>query len=99
VLQPMELAHLHYNRGKTYEDYLGLRGLKRLGQKKWERKVLKVVVELREALEADYVVLGGGNAKKLKKLPDKTSLGSNANAFVGGVRLWKSSRIAPPSVG
>jgi polyphosphate glucokinase len=88
VLQPMELAHLPYKNGKTYEDYLGLRGLKRLGRKAWERKVLKVVTELREALEAEYVVLGGGNTKKLKQLPDKTKLGNNENAFLGGFRLW-----------
>lgn len=88
VLQPMELAHLPYKNGKTYEDYLGLRGLKRLGKKKWERKVNKVVTELRGALEADYVILGGGNAKKLKELPEKAKLGSNENAFLGGHRLW-----------
>jgi polyphosphate glucokinase len=88
VLQPMELAHLPYQHGKTYEDYLGLRGLERLGKKKWERKILKVVAELREALAADYVVLGGGNAKKLTELPEKAALGSNENAFVGGFRMW-----------
>jgi|SRR5579862_1832292 polyphosphate glucokinase len=89
VLQPMELAHLPYKNGKTYEDYLGLRGLKRLGRKKWQRQVYKVVAELRTALEADHVVIGGGNAKKLKPLPDNTILGSNENAFVGGFRMWK----------
>jgi polyphosphate glucokinase len=88
VLQPMELAHLPYQHGKTYEDYLGLRGLERLGKKKWQQKVLKVVAELRQALAADYVVLGGGNAKKLKELPEKTTLGSNENAFLGGFRMW-----------
>jgi polyphosphate glucokinase len=88
VLQPMELAHLPYQHGKTYEDYLGLRGLKRLGRKKWQQKVHKVVSELRQALAADYVVLGGGNAKKLTVLPEKTTLGSNENAFVGGFRMW-----------
>jgi polyphosphate glucokinase len=88
VLQPMEIAHLPYERGKTYEDFLGLRGLEKAGRKKWERKVHKVVKELREALAAEYVVLGGGNAKKLKKLPEKTSLGSNDNAFTGGFRMW-----------
>ncbi len=88
VLQPMELAHLPYKRGKTYEDYLGLRGLKRLGRKKWQRQVYKVVVELRAALEAEQVVLGGGNAKKLKKLPPGAVLGHNQNAFLGGFRMW-----------
>jgi polyphosphate glucokinase len=87
-LQPMELAHLPYKRGKTYEDYLGLRGLKRLGKKKWQRQVSKVATDLQEALEAEYVVLGGGNAKKLKKLPANVTLGNNDNAFLGGFRLW-----------
>jgi predicted NBD/HSP70 family sugar kinase len=87
VLAPMELAHLPYKRG-TYEDYLGLRGLKRLGRRKWQRQVFKVVADLREALEAEHVVLGGGNAKKLKKLPPGAILGENRNAFLGGLRMW-----------
>jgi polyphosphate glucokinase len=89
ILEPMELAHLPY-RKKTYEDYVGIRGLKRLGRKKWERHVGKVVTTLRDALEVEYVVLGGGNAKKLEadKLPPKTFLGDNRNAFLGGFRLW-----------
>ncbi len=91
IVQPMELAHLPYNGGKTYEDYLGLRGLERLGRKKWERKVTKIVAELREALEPDTIVLGGGNAKKLRKLPPNTLLGDNRNAFRGGFRMWKDS--------
>jgi polyphosphate glucokinase len=88
-LQPMELAHLIYKKGKTYEDYLGVRGLERLGKKKWRRHVAKVVELLKEALAADYVVLGGGNSKKLDTLPDGARLGKNENAFVGGFRLWK----------
>jgi polyphosphate glucokinase len=87
-LEPMELGHLPYRKGKTYEDYLGIRGLERLGKKKWEHHVLKVVNELREALCADEVVLGGGNSKKLTKLPLDTRLGSNDNAFIGGFRMW-----------
>ena len=91
VLEPMELAHLPY-RKRTYEDYLGLRGLQRLGKKKkWERHVFKVVEILREGLEADYVVLGGGNVKKLKNLPPKARRGDNQNAFLGGFRLWEPS--------
>jgi polyphosphate glucokinase len=89
TLQPMELAHLEYRKGKTYEDYLGLRGLERLGKKKWRRHVAQIVEQLKEALDADYVVIGGGNAKKLKTVPDGARLGSNANAFLGGFRLWK----------
>jgi predicted NBD/HSP70 family sugar kinase len=89
LLEPMELAHLIYKKGKTYEDYLGLRGLERLGKKKWRQQVAKVAKNLRVALEADYVVLGGGNSKKLKKLPPGTRLGSNENAFLGGFRMWE----------
>jgi len=89
VLEPMELAHLPYKKGKTYEDYLGLRGLEKLGRKKWEKEVGKVVAKLREAMQADHVVLGGGNAKKLEKLPPDCSLGSNRNAFIGGLRMWR----------
>jgi polyphosphate glucokinase len=88
VVEPMELAHLPYRRGKTYEDYLGIRGLKRLGRKKWAREVAKVVSLMRAALEPEEVVLGGGNVKKLNKLPPGTRLGNNANAFRGGSELW-----------
>jgi len=89
VLQPMELAHLFYRKGKTYEDYLGIRGLERLGKKKWRRHVATIVGLLKEALDADYVVLGGGNSKKLKTIPSGARLGKNENAFLGGFRLWK----------
>jgi polyphosphate glucokinase len=89
VLEPMELAHLIYKHGKTYEDYLGLRGLQRLGKKKWRKHVAKVAKKLKVALAADYVVLGGGNCKKLKELPPGTRLGGNQNAFLGGFRLWQ----------
>jgi polyphosphate glucokinase len=89
VLQPMELAHLLYRKGKTYEDYLGIRGLERLGKKKWRRHVATIVELLKDALDADYVVLGGGNSKKLKTIPAGARLGKNENAFLGGFRLWK----------
>ena len=92
VLEPMELAHLPYKNGRTYEDYVGLAGLKRLGKKKWRRHVADVVAQLEKAFQADYVVLGGGNAKLLKRLPPGTRLGDNANAFLGGFRLWQTSR-------
>jgi hypothetical protein len=91
ILEPMELAHLFYKKGKTYEDYLGIRGLKKYGKKKWRREVFKVTERLKAALEADYVVLGGGNSKKLKKLPPGARLGNNNNAFIGGFRLWRSN--------
>lgn len=88
VLEPMELAHLPYKKNRTYEDYIGLAGLKRLGKKRWRGHVNEVVKLLKAALEADYVILGGGNARLLKKLPPGTQLGDNANAFRGGFRLW-----------
>jgi len=88
VLEPMEVAHLPYKKGRTFEDYLGIRGLKRLGKKKWRRYVARVAEQLKSALEADYVVLGGGNAKLLKTLPPGCRLGDNSTAFTGGFRLW-----------
>jgi polyphosphate glucokinase len=90
-LEPMELAHLPYKK-RTYEDYAGLRGLKRLGRKKWLRHVFAIVDHLKDAMEADYVVLGGGNAKKLKKVPAGVRLGDNEKAFLGGFRLWGEQR-------
>ena len=89
VLEPMELAHLPYRKGRSYEDYLGQAGLKRLGKKKWRHHVKEVVEQLKTALQADYVMLGGGNARLLKKLPPDTRRGDNANAFEGGYRLWE----------
>jgi polyphosphate glucokinase len=89
VLEPMELAHLPYKNGKTFEDYVGIRGLERLGRKKWQQHVGKIVQQLRDALQAEEVVLGGGNSKKLTELPPDTRLGENANAFLGGFRLWE----------
>lgn len=89
TLVPMELSHLPYRKGRTYEDYVGLAGLKRLGKRKWRRYVSDVVDRLRIALQADYVVLGGGNARLLHALPPDVRRGDNANAFRGGVRLWE----------
>lgn len=91
VLVPMELAHLRYRNGRTYEDYVGLRGLRRYGKKAWRRYVAEVVAALRDALQAHYVVLGGGNATKLKRLPERVRLGDNAHAFLGGFRLWEEA--------
>lgn len=88
IIEPMELAHLPYKHGKTYEEYLGLKGLKRLGKKRWRKEVFKITKKLISALQADYVVLGGGNAKKLKKLPPGARMGRNENAILGGFRLW-----------
>ena len=94
-LEPMELAHLPYKKGRTYEDYVGLRGLERLGKKKWRRAVADVAMRLKTALEAEEIVLGGGNAKLLKTLPPDARLGDNANAFIGGFRLWEQD-VTPP---
>src|SRR5579862_6979109 len=89
ILEPMEVAHLPYKKGRTFEDYLGIRGLRSLGKKNWRRQVAKVAEKLKNALEADYVVLGGGNSKLLKTLPPGCQLGDNATAFTGGIRLWE----------
>jgi polyphosphate glucokinase len=91
VVEPMELAHLPYKNGRTYEDYVGERGRRRLGAKKWRRAVKDVVKQLAAVLQADYVVIGGGNARKLKKLPMNTRLGNNDFAFVGGFRVWRNA--------
>jgi polyphosphate glucokinase len=90
ILEPMELGHLPYKRG-TYEDYVGERRLRRAGKQKWRRDVEDVVARLIAALEPDDVVLGGGNVRKLKKLPPGCRVGENANAFRGGFRLWQAA--------
>jgi polyphosphate glucokinase len=90
IVEPMELGHLPYKK-HTYEDYVGERGLVRLGKLKWQHDVAEVVALLIAALEPDDVVLGGGNAKLLEKLPAGCRLGDNANAFAGGFRLWENS--------
>lgn len=93
IVEPMELGHLPYRKG-TYEDYVGRRALERLGKKKWRRNVADVVERLIAALQPDDVVLGGGNLKALKHLPNGCRAGANANAFEGGFRLW--ARAHPP---
>jgi polyphosphate glucokinase len=97
TVQPMELAHLPYKKG-TYEDYVGVRGLKRRGKKKWRELVADVVARLVAALEPDDIVLGGGNVKKLKELPSGVRVGDNANAFLGGFRLWEGTSNRAPTV-
>jgi polyphosphate glucokinase len=87
IVEPMELGHLPYKKA-TFEDYVGLRGLEKYGQHKWRRHVADVVARLVAALEPDDVVLGGGNVKQLKQLPPGCRAGDNANAFLGGFRLW-----------
>ncbi len=86
---PLELGDLPYRNGSIIEQYLGKPGLTRLGEKTWQRDVRYALVQLKKSLIADYVVLGGGNAKKLDGLPQGVELGHNRNAFVGGMRLWQ----------
>ena len=101
ILVPLELAHLPYRRGHTYEDYVGVRGLVRLGRKKWTHHVHQVVELLKAGLQADYVVLGGGQTKKLKALPPGVQVSGNQAAIRGGLRLWdplpNRRRFANPS--
>ena len=92
LVEPMELAHLPYKHGRTFEDYLGQRGLERLRTRKRRKEVAAVVEHLSAALEPDYVVLGGGNAPKMQELPPNTRLGENKNAFLGGFRLWEKPK-------
>jgi polyphosphate glucokinase len=91
IVEPMELGHLPYRR-RTFEDYVGVVGRARLGQKKWERAVKDVIARLIAALQPEDVVLGGGNVKNLEKLPPGCRAGENANAFVGGFRVWEKTR-------
>jgi polyphosphate glucokinase len=93
VLIPLELAHLPYRKGKSYEQYLGVAGYERLGKRSWRKHVETVVALFVAALEVDYVVLGGGNARHLNDLPPNTRLGENANAFKGGFRLWDDGPV------
>jgi polyphosphate glucokinase len=86
----LELGDLPYGNDHIIEDCLGKSGMKRLGEKEWKREVFRAVFLLKKALIADYVVLGGGSAKKLDKLPDGIELGHNRKAFLGGARLWQT---------
>ena len=89
LVQPLEIAHLSYRSGFTYEDFLGKRGQDRMGKKRWRKMVAEIVADLQAAFQVDEIVIGGGNAKQLKELPAGVRLGSNSNAFAGGFRLWK----------
>ena len=92
IVQPMELAHLRFKGKKTYEDILGLHGLQKLGEKKWMTQVFKVGRSLMQAMDAEYVVLGGGNVERIEAMPKGFKRGSNDNAFKGGVELWHQPR-------
>jgi polyphosphate glucokinase len=87
---PLELGDLPYGNDHIIEDYLGKSGLKKLGGKRWENEVVRCVMLLKKSLIADYVIVGGGSAKKLDRLPEGIELGHNRNAFLGGVRLWQT---------
>jgi predicted NBD/HSP70 family sugar kinase len=92
VVVALELGHLPYKKEKTFEEYVGTLGLKRLGRKKWHAAVFDVVARLKAAFVADYVVLGGGNVKKLPEMPPGARPGDNNNAFIGGERLWAKKK-------
>ena len=89
IPHPLEIAHLPYRNGLTYEDLLGKRGLDAVGKKQWRRLVFEIVPRLREAFQVDEVVLGGGNSKLLQRLPSGCRRGDNSHAFTGGFRLWE----------
>ena len=93
IVVPLELAHMPYRKG-TFEDYVGLRGLKRMGRRKWRKHVDAVIEQFVATFQPDEIVLGGGNLKELKELPPLCRPGNNANAFEGGFRLWEESRAA-----
>lgn len=95
VIVPMELGHLSYRKGEI-EDYVGARGLTRLGRKRWQRHVEALMERLIEAFHPDDVVIGGGNAKRLLSTPAGCRLGDNAHAFTGGFRLWNDASIGMP---
>jgi hypothetical protein len=88
VVEPTEVGHMPYKHGRTFEQYVGERGRERLGNRGWRKAVCEVIADLNTAFEADYIVLGGGNARRLKKLPRGVRLGGNNHAFIGGLRLW-----------
>ena len=94
TVAPLELGHLPYKKKKSFEDYVGVGGLNRLGKKKWREAVEEVVGLLRAAVVADYVVLGGGNVKKLDQMPPGCRAGDNLNAFKGGERLWEGVKLS-----
>ncbi|HZY71447.1 MAG TPA: ROK family protein [Thermoplasmata archaeon] len=89
-VEAMEIGHLPFRKGRSYEDYVGERGLLRLGKRRWRRKVFTVIEEFRAALEPEYVVVGGGNAALLRQLPPKTARVDNRAGFTGGLRLWET---------
>ena len=98
VVVPLELAHLPYKSGHTYEEFIGLAGLTARGKKKWRKSVLDIMTRLQAAMVCDYVLLGGGNAKLMKDLPAGVILGANSNAIEGGLKLWEKSEAGLTAV-
>ena len=98
MVVPLELAHLPYKKGLTYEEYIGLVGLQRRGRRKWEKSVHDIATLLQAALVCDYVLFGGGNAKLLKQLPKGAILGANSNAIAGGLALWDEKTVTPTPI-
>ena len=98
MVLPLEVAHLPYRKGHSYEDLVGKAGLERFGRKRWREDVAEVTGLLKHALQADYVVLGGGNVKELREIPAAARAGTNANALLGGVRLWEAPAWAEAAV-
>lgn len=96
VVIPLELAHLPYKKGRTYEEYIGLGGLERRGKTRWRKSVADVIARLKAAMVCDYVLLGGGNAKYMKDLPAHVILGANSDAIQGGLKLWEKPVITDP---
>ena len=93
VVVPLELAHLPYKKGRTYEEWIGLAGLQRQGKRRWRRSVLDIMERLQAAMVCDSVLLGGGNAKLMKNLPSHVMLGANSNAIDGGIKLWQDAEL------
>jgi polyphosphate glucokinase len=98
VVIPLELAHLPYKKGRTYEEYAGLVGLQRQGKKRWRKSVLDIIECLQAALVCDSVLLGGGNAKLMKDLPSHVMLGANSNAIDGGLKLWQDATVSNSTI-
>ena len=98
MVLPLEVAHLPYRKGRSYEDHVGRVGLECYGRKRWREYVADVTGLLKHALQADYVVLGGGNVKELRDIPAGARVGANANAILGGVRLWEAPAWAEAAV-
>jgi polyphosphate glucokinase len=94
IVIPLELAHLPYKKGRTYEDYIGLAGLQRLGKKRWRKSVLDIIDLFKAAFVCDSVLLGGGNAKLMRGLPTHVMIGANSNAIEGGIKLWQTPVVA-----